>query len=235
MNQKITPLLGIIGGSGPLACLDIEKKIFQATQLQMGAKKDSDYPSLLIYQFNQFSEHDEDLLTKEYEFCAKTLNNAGCELILIACHSAHAYIRSIQSKLGVEFISLVDTVVEHINHKLSHISQIGILSTEATLKMNLYQDKLSSISVTLHTPSKKFMKNVLEGIYQVKSGKLDLAAIFYKPIHDLKNKGCNNIILACTEIPILLSEFNKMCPEINFIDPNRIVAESIVKKITKIR
>ena len=41
MNQKITPLLGIIGGSGPLACLDIEKKIFQATQLQMGAKKDS--------------------------------------------------------------------------------------------------------------------------------------------------------------------------------------------------
>ena len=74
MSDK--PLIGIIGGAGPIASLDIENKIYKYAQQILKPTSDKCYPNLLIYQYTQFSETQNDMRAKQYIGCAAVLAKA---------------------------------------------------------------------------------------------------------------------------------------------------------------
>ena len=254
-------LIGIIGGSGSLASLDIEKKIFNHVQKKYFPAKDKDYPNLLIYQHTQFSENDSDVCFQQYLECVKILESAKVKYLLLACNSAHLYIPLLKKTIKIKMLSLINETSKSIHKSSLRITKVGLISNEKTLKSELYQMELSKYNIEVITPDKNIVKKVIQGIYFIKAGifpdnkdifptkkifksnffnqvpeilkniKINTINIFDCAIKHLLSKGCNHIILGCTEIPILIKELEKLNPNCIIIDPNEVIAKVIVEKL----
>lgn len=239
-------LVGIIGGAGPFATLDIERKILNKIRLSLAFARDSDYPNLLVYQYTQFSETDDNICAKQYVSCAKLLESAGVNFILVACNSAHIYLPLIKATVTVEVINLIEEVVVHFNKHFSTIKKVGLLSTEATLKANLYQYAFKPYDILIVAPAPNKRKKVMKSIHLIKAGFNNIEKIHNLPlvrektnyidflsdaIQNLWDKGCTHIILGCTELPIVIQELRELYPKIYFMDPNELAASAIINKV----
>ena len=231
--------IGIIGGSGPLASMDIEKKVFDIVKHKFSRPEDKNYPQLLIYQHTNFST---DILEREnqYRLCAKILENAGVSNILIACHSAHIYLKQIKSEIKTDVTDIVQLTSDYLRNMYPSINKVGLLSTHTTLDSKLYHNALSQYNIEVIGPEEKSLMNLLEGIYLIKAGILydkivqkeilptNYTLLFSAAMEDLIYKGCKYIILGCTELPLIFFSLQTLYPKITLIDPNMLIAKFIV-------
>lgn len=273
------PTIGIIGGCGPLATIDIEGKILKATQRIVHPLVDQDYFNLLVFNRTQFYDRndaiisDQATLFDEYLNCAKSLISIGIDILLVACQTAHVYLPELQSNIDVPIVDIVHETARYTSKILPNISKVGLLSTDATQRKRLYQDTLISYDIEVITIPTDMQKKLMEAIYIIKTGvnltnegkellndryfmikkdkysefknhsyrKILLERFFPNPIAIIKEAisyliscGCNHVILGCTELPLLLPHINMKKIDINLIDPNTIVAESVVYLVNKL-
>lgn len=80
--------------------------------------------------------------------------------------------------------------------------RVGVLATEGTLKAGIYREYLQTRYDILE-PEAGMLEVVSHGIAEVKAGRVEQAR---KPFElaaaDLRGRGAEAIILACTEIPL---------------------------------
>ena len=112
--------------------------------------------------------------------------------------------------------------------------KIGLLSTEATLKTNVYSRHFNK-DYKLVSPGKSLQKkSVNKAIKYVKMGKVKEAEKFLRPaVNYLIKAKCKKIILGCTELPIAIfayKSFKKIKESKIFIDPNLLLAQVSMKK-----
>ena len=87
--------------------------------------------------------------------------------------------------------------------KSENIRQVGLLATDGTLKADFYPDYLHRMGIHCSLPSTKIQAIVMQGIYQVKAGKIRAGArLLEQAAEHLFEQGVEKIILGCTEIPL---------------------------------
>ncbi|WPY01801.1 Putative amino-acid racemase (plasmid) [Candidatus Trichorickettsia mobilis] len=233
--------IGIIGGSGPLASMDIEKKVFDIVKHKFSRPEDKNYPQLLIYQHTNFST---DTLEREKQYisCAKILENAGVSNILIACHSAHIYLKKIKSEIRTEVTDIVQLTSDYLHNIYPNINKVGLLSTYTTLDSKLYNNALSQYNIEVIGPEEKSLMNLLEGIHLIKAGILydkvvekkfladKYVSLFSAAMEELIYKGCEYIILGCTELPLIFFSLQTLYPKSTLIDSNMLIAKFIINQ-----
>ncbi|WPX96599.1 aspartate/glutamate racemase family protein [Candidatus Bandiella euplotis] len=176
------PTIGIIGGCGPLATVDIEYKILKATKYLLPLV-DQDYFNLLTYNYTQFHDRNdaintgsqEEILINDYLRCAKSLAAVGIDILLIACQTAHTYLHKIQEVINIPIVDIVYETTLHISSLFPKISKVGILSTEATQKKQLYQTALNHYGIEAISVPPALQKKLMQAIYVMKTG-ISLAA-----------------------------------------------------------
>ena len=135
-NKKTT--IGIIGGCGSYAAIDIQNKLLKVTKELCHAKIDQDYFNTVIYQYTQFPDRNDAIclsntsLYDKYLECAKKLKSIGVDLLLIACNTAHVNIEKLRDDLGIPIVNMVQETARFTINNFSNIKKIGLLSTEAT-------------------------------------------------------------------------------------------------------
>jgi len=105
MNQKI---IGILGGMGPEATLDLFHKIIKLTY----AEKDQDHLRIIIDnnpkipdRTDAISGTGKDPLPKLI-VTAQILEKAGADFIIIPCNTAHYFISEIQQSIKIPILTL---------------------------------------------------------------------------------------------------------------------------------
>jgi len=170
------PTIGIIGGCGPLATVDIEKKILEATYYLIKPFTDQDFFNLIVYNNAQFTDRNDDitqnknLLLNEFIACSKKLINIGIDVLLIACQTAHVYLPNIRKSINVPILDIVQETAKHINKNLPNVKKIGLISTESTKKQCLYQNSLLPYGIEVITLNSSLQQYVMEAIYIIKTG-----------------------------------------------------------------
>lgn len=273
------PTIGIIGGSGPLATLDIEKKILSATQKLVRPLIDQDYFNLVVFNYSETYDRSDsvfygwsDPLTQyaKYITCISALS---VDLILLACNTAHMHLPILRKKTKIPIISIIEKTAEYFRTTFPACYKVGLISTKATVEKKLYHNLLARYeteTVTLEEPTQNL---IMEAIYLIKAG-TDLhrqelrlenpnhlsminleqinilkkhphkyilleenvpnpSLIVREAIKELKNKGCDHIIFGCTELPLVLPYLEKE-PDLQFIDPNTIIAKAMVRDLQDI-
>src|SRR3990170_6610466 len=173
---SIMPTIGLVGGCGVLAGVDIEKEIISAAQRLMFPVLDQDYLNILSYQYTQFHDRNDAVCFDgcspygQYMKCLKALESIGVQVFVLACNTAHAYIPDLEKGVKVPIIDMVQEVGKDTVSKFPAISKVGLLSTEATFKGKLYQNVFASHGVTVVVPSAFIRKQVMHAIYLIKSG-----------------------------------------------------------------
>ncbi|THE09358.1 amino acid racemase [Bacillus timonensis] len=221
----MTKTLGIMGGMGPLATVDLMTKIIRLTP----AQNDQDHIHMIVDNFPQIPDRTSAILGKGTNplplmiESAKRLETAGADWIAIACNTAHFYLDDIQASIKIPLMNMPKETVRFIDN--AGLKTIALLATDGTLSTNLYQVSLHERGIAVVEPDKMTQESVMEGIYAVKSGNLEKGKkLLLQASKTVMNQGAEAIIAACTEIPLVLSEVDG----IKVIDPTVIVAKKIV-------
>lgn len=235
--------VGMIGGLGPAATVDLYDKIVKATP----AKTDQEHIKLVVEQNPQIPDRTAALLTGGIDptlalyNCAKRLEDDGCDVIIIPCNTAHAFIPYMERHLKIPFINMQQAALDEIKEKFGDAARIGLMATTGTVKTGIYSNKAEEMGLPLFVPSPERQEDVMSAIYGpegAKAGKTDgiCREELMRAAEELvREYDCNVLILGCTELPLILHEGDLPCAGKTafVIDPTSALARKVVAMALK--
>ncbi len=224
--------VGIIGGLGPETTsefyLDIIFSCYQKSKRERPGVIISSVP--LPYQIeedlimsNKGSERYIAFLVNE----AKRLEKAGVDFIVMPCNSLHVFIEEIRKAVKIPVLSIIEETVKFL--KKNKFKKVGIVSSSATIQNKLYENAFEKDNIVYETPNDfqqakmgKFIMNLVMG-QQNNKDREELIKI----IGDFENKQVDCVILACTDLQLLIPKHQNL----KIFDTMKIFADATVDKI----
>src|SRR3989344_7697176 len=121
--------IGILGGMGAEATVDLYMGIWKYYQDNFGAKYDSDFPPVIIYSVpipDVVENLENEAKTLQMlQDTAQTLEKAGCDFILIACNSVQFLLSEIRKSVKTPVIGIAQVNAKILKDK--GIYKVGIL------------------------------------------------------------------------------------------------------------
>lgn len=238
-------VIGIVGGVGPWAGLDLQRKILEQTI----AARDQDFlPVIAVSRPESIPDRTEYLLGRVAENPAgamleqlRLLARAGATLAGIPCNTAHAPAIFNVIRAGVaEFappLRLLNLIEETAAHMTAHhptLRTVGVLSTTGTWRTRLYPAALEPLGYRVVAPDESMQEalvhpTIYDPDYGIKAtgavtarARADLA----RAIVALRERGAEAILLGCTELPPALP--GREYEGIPLIDPTLALARALV-------
>ncbi|MGF1508999.1 MAG: aspartate/glutamate racemase family protein [Myxococcota bacterium] len=186
---------------------------------------------LLLYSFD-FQEVEElqrsgqwsragELLTR----FAQVLETAGAELLVLCTNTMHRVAPQLEAGLSIEFLHIADATADRIS--AAGIRRVGLLGTRFTMEQAFYRGRLEEQhGLEVIIPSEPHRMSVHRIIYEelCRGRVLEASRSAYRRIaSELIDRGCEGIILGCTEIGSLLRPSDVDAP---LFDTARIHAEA---------
>jgi len=207
--MKNNKIIGIIGGIGPQATQLIYERIIYYAQNKYGAKNNDDFPHLMIESIPipDFISDKKKINVAEKMLIKSTerFTNAGVSYIAIASNTVHILLTTLQYITSIPFISIIDLVAKQC-HKLKY-KKVGLLGSPMLIGSGLYTKELRKYGITLELPtsdeiriSEKIIRHVLAGT----TNELDKIQ-YINMFSDFYSRGCETIILGCTELPLAIN------------------------------
>jgi aspartate racemase len=218
-------IVGVLGGMGPLATIDLLNKIVKYTD----AKKDSHHIHTLIDNNTEIPDRTAYILEKGETPIKHLIDSAlkleamGASFIVMPCNTAHYFYEKICESIKIPFINMIDEVAKELND----VKKIGLLATKGTYKGHIYENILNRYGIEVEIPPIDMQEIVNKLIYSFKEGNENIDEIPIENVLDyFYNLGIEKIILGCTELPLAIE---KLGIEGNFIDPTKILAISTIR------
>ncbi|BHH86112.1 cysteate racemase [Desulforhopalus sp. 52FAK] len=220
--------IGIIGGMGPEATLDLFQKIITNSP----AHNDQEHLPILIDNNPQIPDRTAFLINggadplPQLVASAKKLQAGGVEAICMPCNTAHYFLEDLEKEILVPFISIIESTYLAITHEMPTVKKIGLFATEGTIGTRIYHRVFEKGGIELIDISKEDQQMMMEVIYGVKAGNIqDQVGKFQMLVEKIADCGAEAMIAGCTEFPLLLKSIT---PPVPFFDPTLILAKAVV-------
>lgn len=235
MATRHEKTIGILGGMGPEATIDLFTKIVRGTRV----RKDQDHLRILIDNNPKVPDRTLAIQGRGPSPLplliqgGKLLERAGADFIAIPCVTAHHFYPNLQEELGIPILHIADETMKYIHTRMKGIYKIGLIATTGTVDAGLFQKGFSHSHIDLTLPSPRIQKNqVMEAIYGKKGIKaigpsLYSKRLIHRTCKALIEQGTQAILAGCTEIPLVLKEGELSIP---IIDPIIILARASVER-----
>lgn len=241
-------IIGVVGGVGPYAGLDLNQKIFDHTI----ASSDQQHLPVILASFSHLiGDRTRYLVQGDIENPAVAicevicqLNNAGATVIGIPCNTAHAapIFTDIQKRIDylcmdIKLLNMIEEVCRFIAQTFGGDIKVGALSTLGTYKNGLYQNYLEQGGIDTISPDETSAQRIHSAIYDstigIKSNSNPVTEeaqnIVKECIFQLRDQGADAVILGCTELPLALDQ--PTLGDIALIDPTTILARALISEI----
>ena len=214
--------LGILGGMGPAASAEFVLRLVAQTP----ARCDQEHIPFVLWNNPHVPDRSTSLRNKNdlplpfLQEGIRILKAARCDLIVIPCNTAHFWYDDMV-KLRVPIIHIVDSVTDALRDAGVAAGTIGVMGTQATIELGLYQYKLNKAGWTCIVPTKEEMDTLVQpAIDLVKAGDMIKShAMLMSVVDSLITRGATAVVLGCTEIPLAIRESQQgNTPLINSID-----------------
>jgi aspartate racemase len=151
---------------------------------------------------------------KILENAALRLEHGGADCMVLCTNTMHKLASWIENAVDIPLIHIADATAEQI--KTRGMNKIGLLGTGFTMEQDFYKGRLSEkYGLEVIVPEKPDRDIVHRVIYDelcagkiVEASKLEYVRI----MRDLITKGCEGIILGCTEIMLLVGQQDSSVP-----------------------
>ena len=227
------PLIGILGGMGPLAAVDLMEKLIAET----AATSDQLQLPVVCWNVPQIPDRQRALAgagpspLPAMQAGVAALNRAGATRIVIACNTAHYWFDVLAADSRAPLIHIVDATLEMLQEQgLPMPSAVGLLATQGTLDADLYQSRLGKLGIRcVLSTAEEMMHLFTPGCYAVKQGRLhDGTTLLQEAASCLVARGAEKLLLACTEVPLALAQATPAFQTMS-IDPTRALAQACVR------
>jgi aspartate racemase len=242
------PIIGIVGGVGPYAGLDLQAKILAETT----AVRDQDHlpvisvswpgdiPDRTAYLLGETAVNPAGPVLEQLAL----LSRMGATVAGIPCNTMHAAPIFDVIAAGVAAferpLALLHMIRETAGHLQTHhpgLRCVGVLSTTGTYRTRLYPDILEPLGYTVVVPEPEMQAELIhpaiyDATYGIKArgGATERArAGLLSGVAALLDQGAEAIILGCTEVPLALPETE--VDGVPLVDPTRVLARALVEAV----
>ena len=227
MSEKV---VGILGGMGPDATVDLFQKILRATP----AKRDQDHLRIIIDCNSKIPDRTAHILRGEEDpgpylvSSAKLLEQAGVDVIAIPCNTAHYWHAQIQSSVKCRVLHMMELTADSVVRRWPNIKTAGLLATPSTVKVGLYHRAFASRGIGVIAPDDEHQEMTTSAIFSVKAGDTGPAVrkLAVEAGEHLTARGAEVVVAGCTEVPLILKDGDISVP---LVDATQVLAEAVVR------
>lgn len=220
------PILGILGGLGPLASAEFLRTLYRhhiyASEQEM--------PRCLLISDPTFPDRTQALLEgKTEELCLRltsalsTLLEMGADILLIACVTAHGLLDQLEPDLRSRIISLVDLAIAE---QAERPQRRLLLTTSGTRAARIFERNIRwpAVASSLIFLGNEDQAELHERLYRLKLGEAHEASGDW--LRSLANRySADGFVFGCTELHLLNSLFTPS----ELIDPLLIAVRELHK------
>lgn len=225
--------IGMIGGVSTEATLIYYKTINAMVRARLGGYHSADMRihSVNFHDYNGAHEtRDWPFIRAGFDQAAKGLEAAGADFLVLACNTLHTVADAIEAATDLPFLHIVDACGAKL--QADGRKQPGLLGTAYTMAQPYFVDRLTETTGMMPVlPDAQTQKELSQIIFdELTHGIVSEASISYyqAAIQSLKDRGCDSIILGCTELGMLITDKNSPLPP---YDTALIHCEAIVDRV----
>ncbi len=245
-RQESSPVIGIVGGVGPYAGLDLQRKLLEQTV----AARDQDHlPVIAVSWPGRIPDRTEYLLGRVTQNPAgalleqlRLLAGAGAGIAAIPCNTAHAPAIFDIIRAGVagfapplRLLHMIDETAAHLRIHHPTLTTVGVLSATGTWRARLYPAALESLGYRAVVPDEAMQEGLVHpAIYDPGYGIKATGAVTARARADLtqaiaalREQGAEAILLGCTELP--LAFLGRAYEGIPLIDSTLVLARALIR------
>jgi len=238
--------IGIIGGMGPQAGLDLASKIIAETQ----ATTDQGHLPMILLSYGHLIGDRSAYVFGEsipnpgiaIASVVRNLAQMGAQVAGIPCNSAHApqifnQLSELLDGVNIQILHLIEETVRSLAESFPSATKIGCISTFSVHQLGLYRSALERVGYTPVMPSDEIAEHtvhraIFDPEFGIKARSAPVTTqaqkMVLEAIHHCRKKGAEAIILGCTELPLAVEN----AVDIPLIDPARALARALIREFS---
>lgn len=161
---------------------------------------------------------------------AQTLADAGADFLILPDNVAHHALHYVESRSPLPWVSMIDLVAEAISR--DNRKAVGVVGTKLVMFGSTYQTVLGLKGIAVHAPQEEDAEAIDKIIFgELVHGKVteESRKLFLDAINRLADRGCEGVILASTEAPLLVDNESSSLPT---YDPVDLLTEGVLEMAT---
>lgn len=241
-------VIGIIGGMGPAAGVDLARKLVAQTR---AAADQEHLPFILVSYPDRVADRTAFLGEGkgvnpggDIARLVRQLEASGASVIGMACNTAHATaIMSVvradleRWKSAVTFLHMIEEVARFITSEYPACRKIGILSTTGTYRSRVYPDLLGARGLEVVVPDEQEQAQLVnESIFHPGYGIKAHADTISERVREnlvrvisrFKKQGVQAVVLGCTEFSLVFT--GPAVEGLPVIDSNLVLARALIRE-----
>lgn len=223
--------VGIIGGMGPEATVELMRRVIELTP----ANDDSDHIRMLVDNNPKVPSRMKALIDGTGKSpapvliaMAQGLEKSGADFLVMPCNTAHHYYLEISQSISIPFINMIELAVKKTSQAFSKLEKISLFATSPVKDLKLYENSFEKLGIQTIYPLLPSQENLMQIIKSVKN-----KSIGEKEIESFKDivysMNADHLLIACTELSLLSEMIDN---KIEVIDALDLLAQEVVSQAT---
>jgi len=202
--------IGIVGGFTWLSTVDYYRLLNQAINKKFGGVTSAKIilSSVNFEEIKTLVEHyDWEGVANIVVPAAVSIEQAGADCIVLAANTPHKIADWVIHAIKVPLIHIGEATANAV--KAKGLTTVGLLGTKYTMQLDFYKNKLAEKNIVVVVPYDDDIEYINTSIFSEMAKGIFLESTkerYLEIISKLITRGAEGIILACTEIPILIKQ-----------------------------
>jgi aspartate racemase len=159
---------------------------------------------------------------------AQKLAKMGADFLICPANTMHEALPIIASRSPLPWLHIGDAVAAEATTR--GFRRIGVTGTQWLVNSDIYVKKLNAVGIHVERPSddecaevdRIILEELVRGTF-----KPEAVAYLQRVCSSLKDRGCDAVVLGCTELPLILNDSN--CP-LPTLDSTRLLARAALRR-----
>jgi aspartate racemase len=226
----MTRHIGIVAGSAEGAALCYRTICLEALAV-MG---EHNHPEITMNSM-PMAEHMRHILANDWEAVAEVLAasarkvaKAGADFAICPDNTYHQAFKYLIPQSPIPWIHIAVAVAEEAN-RLGYV-RLGILGTKYLTESSVYPEALKEFRIEREIPDEADREKINEIIFKELVNGIfpEASRLYFNEVTDkLKARGCDAVVLGCTEIPLIVRPEDTPLPT---LDSTRLLARAALRR-----
>lgn len=158
---------------------------------------------------------------------ADALKRAGADFLICPDNTMHQAMPHVLPRSPLPWLHIAEEVGKEARRR--GFRNLGLTGTKFLVRGPVYEQKFAQFGLGLVRPVSVHQDRINDIIFdELVRGRRLIQSLFYfqQVIEDLKNRGCDAVILGCTELPLLVGDAETVLPA---LDSTRILARAALQ------
>lgn len=201
--------LGLIGGTSWPSTIEYYRNINTLVNAELGGMN----AAILSLDSVNFGELAGNLKAKRHDAniqlfaeAGLRLKASGAEAFMICANTPHMYAPNVKALVGLPIIHIAEAVRDAVQYQ--GLKRVALMGTLFTMELDFYPSILGQGGIDVLLPNFEDRQMIDRSIFDELGRNIfrpETKVVYQEAIQRLVDAGAEGIIMACTEIPLLLS------------------------------